>query len=436
MVGPVTIACPLQELAKRQPAGVFLSAPSGDLTFQEVHEKVSAAQEMVRDLPLVICGSSSRDEVSMIIQLLACLREGVPLVLQNCRLPVKTLKDQAVWVRECISNCQVFAMAHEKGWRKNLPATVLFTSGSTGESRGIVHTLGQHWASAQAANQFAHLDPGDRWLCQLPLYHVGGLAIFFRCLEAGATLCFSEASSLSQAVSQTGATHLSLVPTQLIRWMEESDFDTEGVKRVLMGGAPLPGDVRTRALECGLPLATSYGMTETASQVTATPPGQSPVGSGIPLPHAQIRFSEEGEILVKAESTALGMLVQTGLEPLTDESGWFHTRDLGHLDEGVLVVDGRMDLQFISGGENIQPEVIERALTALEAITEAVVVPKEDPEFGHRPLAWVDVEVTGTHTRQWNEALRQTLPGYMIPVEYRTLPPLEGLKRKRGDYLV
>jgi O-succinylbenzoic acid--CoA ligase len=177
-------------------------------------------------------------------------------------------------------------------------------------------------------------------------------------------------------------------------------------------------------------------MTETASQVAATPPDSQPVGSGIPLPHAEIRISAQGEILVKAESNALGVLVQDALAPVTDEEGWLHTKDVGHVEDGVLFVDGRMDLQFISGGENIQPEVIERALVTLTDVTEAVVVPKEDVEFGHRPLAWVDAEVTDDRIRRWNHELRASLPGYMIPVEYRQLPPLEGLKRKRGELVI
>lgn len=249
-------------------------------------------------------------------------------------------------------------------------------------------------------------------------------------------MCFSDAPTLSEAVKASGATHLSLVPTQLLRWMEDPLFDIANIRRVLLGGAPLPENLKSQALQQGIPIALSYGMTETASQVTATPPGEDPIGSGKPLSHAEIRISEDGEILVKAESVALGELVQDGLESITDADGWFHTRDLGRLEDGVLFVEGRMDLQFISGGENVQPETIERALVKLQGISEAVVVAKPDEEFGFRPLAWVDMDITLEQVEQWNLALREELPGYMIPVEYRTLPPLEGIKRKRGDYLV
>jgi len=320
------------------------------------------------------------------------------------------------------------------GGAADLPATVLFTSGSTGQPKAVMHRAGHHWCSAQAANRQAPLSPGDRWLCSLPLYHVGGLSILFRCLAGGASVCFPDpAMSLAAVVREMKSSHLSLVPTQLQRWIRDTDFDLATVKRVLIGGAPLSESLLREALARGVPVATSYGMTETASQVAATPPGESVEGSGRPLEHAEIMISSEREILVKAGSVGVGALTHQGVEPFYDEGGWLHTGDVGRLEEGVLYVEGRLDNQFISGGENIQPEMIERALLELDGITEAVVVPKEDEEFGHRPLAWVDMEITSDRVEQWNKVLRTELPGYMIPVAYRRLPELKGMKRNRNE---
>jgi O-succinylbenzoic acid--CoA ligase len=268
----------------------------------------------------------------------------------------------------------------------------------------------------------------------LPLYHVGGLAIVFRCLAAGATVCFPDAGhTTAEAVHECSPTHLSLVPTQLYRWLEEKDFRLNGIRRVLIGGAALPESLRRKAETQGVPVATSYGMTETASQIAATPPGDTPIGSGKPLDHAQIRISEQGEILMKGDSMAIGQITESGLQSLTDEEGWFHTRDRGRIEKGILHVEGRMDNQFISGGENIQPETIEGALLEIHGIQEAIVVPKEDMEFGFRPRAWVDAEISEASVSRWNAYVREVLPGYMVPVEYRRLPEATGMKHRREE---
>ncbi|MDA3875373.1 MAG: AMP-binding protein, partial [Kiritimatiellae bacterium] len=254
----------------------------------------------------------------------------------------------------------------------------------------------------------------------LPLYHVGGIAILFRCVLAGAAVAFPGADSEgTEIVEPLRVTHLSLVPTQLQRWMHSVGFApaVKGVKRVLMGGAPMPGGLLSEAITSGVPVAVSYGMTETGSQIAATPPGEIPTGSGRILPHAKVRISEAGEIQVRAGSVPETLL--------TD--GWLRTGDCGRLEGDLLFVEGRIDRQFISGGENIQPERIERELQICSGAG-CVVVPVEDPEFGQRPAAWVDEEVTEAKISLWNQALRLRIPGYMIPVRYKTLPRARGLK--------
>jgi O-succinylbenzoic acid--CoA ligase len=122
------------------------------------------------------------------------------------------------------------------------PATLLFTSGSMGFPRAVVHPLSAHLASAVGANPALDFVAGDRWLLSLPLYHVGGLAILFRTLQAGATVILpTPGQPLADAVLENAVTHLSLVPTQLERLLRSPDAVrlARTLKTLLLGGAPV-----------------------------------------------------------------------------------------------------------------------------------------------------------------------------------------------------
>ena len=161
-----------------------------------------------------------------------------------------------------------------------------------------------------------------------------------------------------------------------------------------------------------------------ASQVTTTPPGASPEElhtSGQVLRGREVSISGEGEILVRGETLFAGYVEGGKLDLPLDTDGWFHTGDLGELDEnGSLHVLGRRDNLFISGGENIQPEEIEEVLCRLDSIDEAVVVPVPDPEFGHRPVAFV--RTAGNGPGDLAPKLREFLPGFKIPTAFHPWP--------------
>jgi O-succinylbenzoic acid--CoA ligase len=304
------------------------------------------------------------------------------------------------------------------------PATIIFTSGSTGVPKAALHTFGNHYYSALGSNANIALRPGDRWLHSLPLYHVGGLSILFRCLLAGVTVALPQpGTSLGESIASLGATHVSLVSTQLSRLLRES-VDLGRLEAVLMGGGPVPPSLVDEALARGLPLYTSYGLTEMASQVTTTPPGARPEQlrtAGRALPKREVSISESGEILVRGETLFAGYVDGRQLDRPLDADGWFHTGDLGELDEnGYLRVGGRIDNLFISGGENVQPEEIEEALCRLAGIGEAVVVPVPDEEFGTRPVAFVrmDVGEPGDLARK----LEPVLPRFKIPIAFHPWP--------------
>jgi O-succinylbenzoic acid--CoA ligase len=304
------------------------------------------------------------------------------------------------------------------------PATIIFTSGSTGVPKAALHTFGNHYHSALGSNANIALMPGDRWLHSLPLYHVGGLSILFRCLLAGATVALpQQGTPPGEAIAGFGATHVSLVSTQLLRLLRE-DADPGGLEAVLMGGGPIPASLVDEAVARGLPVHTSYGLTEMASQVTTTPPGVSLEElrtAGRVLPHREVAISGSGEILVRGQTLFAGYVEGERLDRPLDAEGWFHTGDLGELDDNsYLRVRGRMDNLFVSGGENVQPEEIEEALCRLEGIVEAVVVPVPDEEFGARPVAFIRTD--DLEPGDLAHELEPVLPRFKIPISFHPWP--------------
>jgi O-succinylbenzoic acid--CoA ligase len=320
-------------------------------------------------------------------------------------------------------------------WSLDDPATVVFTSGSTGGPKAALHSLGNHYYSALGSNENIPPAPGDRWLAPLPFYHVGGLGVLFRCLLSGAAIALPRAGeSIGEAADRLGATHASLVATQLRRLLSEETLP-ETLRAVLLGGGAIPETLLDVATEAGLPVHTSYGMTEMSSQVTTTPPGASRETlrtSGKMLPHRELRISDEGEILVRGQTLFQGYLDGDDLRDPADENGWFHTGDLGALDaDGYLTVRGRLDNMFVSGGENVQPEEIEESLKRLDGIEDAAVVPVPDAEFGYRPAAFVRSpgEIDG---KALSAELEPTLPRFMIPVAFHPWPEADsGMKPDR-----
>lgn len=275
-------------------------------------------------------------------------------------------------------------------------ATILFTSGSAGRPKAVLHTYANHYYSALGANRNMPFGPDDRWLLTLPLYHAGGLAIVFRAaLGGGAVVIPEPGASLASVVRSVEPTHLSLVPTQLSRLLSDKPcLDVlRRAKAILVGGAPFPAALAKRAGEKGLPLFTTYGSTEMASQVTTTHASDPPerrFTAGRVLPYRELRIAADGEICVRGETRFKGIVTQEGLVQPFDAEGWYATGDLGQLDaDGYLTVLGRKDNLFISGGENIQPEEIERALCDLQGVLDAIVVPVPHPEYGERPVAFV-----------------------------------------------
>ena len=314
------------------------------------------------------------------------------------------------------------------------PLTVVHTSGSTGTPKAALHTVGNHVASARGVVDRVRLGPDGRWLLDLPLYHVGGLGVVVRCALQGAALALpAPGMGTAEAVRALRPTHASLVSTQLRRLLGGAAEDAASLRAVLLGGSAIPAGLLDEAARRRLPVATSYGLTEMTSTVTATAPGAGRSAldtSGNPLDGRALRITGDGEIETGGAALFAGYLTSGALTPPGE---WFSTGDLGHLDEhGRLVVTGRRGLLFVSGGENVQPETIEAALLALDTVAEAVVVPVPDAEFGHRPAAFVRTrDAAPPDADALEAALRRTLPGFMVPTAIHAWGGAGGLKPDR-----
>lgn len=459
-----TVQCPLRSAALASPEAPAIVGSGGEISYGELDRRVTAAVARIEGLGV---GEGARvalylpKSAGYIVLFLALIRAGHVACPLSTRLPPAAV---APLLRKAA--CQALISDNKNldpaGARKlhpealldrhagndspplsdppllalGRPATVVFTSGSTGEPKAALHIFGNHYYSALGSNANIALQPGDRWLHSLPLYHVGGLSILFRCVLAQAAVALSRPdATLAEAITKTGATHVSLVSTQLLRLLREERLDATNLKAILLGGGPMPASLLDEAVSRGLPAYASYGLTEMASQVTATRRGATREElrtSGRPLPYWEVAISEGGEILVRGETLFAGYLDGDRLDLPLDENGWFHTGDLGEIDAaGNLRVRGRMDNLFISGGENVQPEEIEEALLRLPGIEEAVVVPVPDEEFGQRPVAFVRMAGGVANPEALVRALGPVLPRFKIPISFHGLP--EGIEDMKVD---
>jgi O-succinylbenzoic acid--CoA ligase len=247
------------------------------------------------------------------------------------------------------------------------------------------------------------------------------LGVVFRAFLAGAAVVICESKDIIEAILEDHVTHISLVPAQLYRLLETAE-GVEALKKlkvILLGGSAAAESLLRRAVSHHLPVYVTYGLTEMSSQVATSRclrNGDLSLKAQI-LNGREVRIAPDGEVMVKGKTLFKGYVFGKGIDPSVDQNGWFPTGDLGRLHEdGTLSITGRKDRMFISGGENIQPEEIERCLCQMESIAQAVVVGIAHAEFGCRPVAFVS-STDGTRITRAEilDHLRHHLPKFKIP---------------------
>ncbi len=285
-------------------------------------------------------------------------------------------------------------------------ALVVASSGTTGEPKAVVLTHEAVTASALASSTALGVDPDrDRWLACLPLAHVGGLSVVTRALRTGTPLTVHpgfDAAAVEQAAGD-GCTLTSLVPTALAR------IDPSRFRAILVGGqAPPPErppnvhrhlrhdrDGQRRRLRRACP--------STASRCASSP---------------MARSTLRAPMLLRC--------YRDGTDPKLPD-GWFPTGDLGELlADGRLHVHGRRGDLIITGGENVWPTAVERALATHPDVAEVAVVGRPDPEWGQCVVALIVPLDTVSPPRlaELRDHVKQVLPAYAAPTVLEVVPTL------------
>jgi O-succinylbenzoic acid--CoA ligase len=308
---------------------------------------------------------------------------------------------------------------------------VLWTSGSEGRPRGVSISADNLRASAAGAARRLGLGPDDRWLASLSVAHVGGLALVTRSVLLGSEILavgLFDVAETSELMDEERFTHASFVPTQLVRLLRhrEGRPPPPSFRCALIGGAHASRDLVAEALAAGWPLALTYGMTEATSQVATADPElvrAKPGTVGRPLQGVELRIDVDGEILVRGATLATGYVA--GSAPLADPQGWYHTGDLGRLDDGGdLWVTGRLSSRIVSGGVTVDPTEVEEVLRGHPVVADVCVVGIPDPEWGEKVAAAL-VFRAGVHDLESVDAMaRERLSAAKRP---RRWLPLEAL---------
>jgi len=378
----------LSRAARFHPGRAALITPERELTYRDLYEAARRVAGALR-----ASGIGHRDRVALalgseqlIVALHGCLAIGAAGVPIDPRLNDSERAPRLEGV-----SCTLFELpsnetASEPADGRPVPerpleltdiATVMYTSGTTAGPKRVELSLSNWLWNALGSALALGFDPDERWLCPMPLAHVGGLAVALRSAIYGTTVVLHERFDVERVRdtlldAAQRVTLVSLVPTMLGRLLDAGLREPPTLRRVLLGGGPIAPALLARAREAGVAVSPSFGMTETCSQI---------VTDGVPLLGAELALSDAGELLVRGPSVAHGALAG---------DGWLHTGDLARFDDdGRLEIIGRTAETIVTGGENVAPPEVEAVLLEHEAVSDAAVLGRPDPEWGEAVTALI-----------------------------------------------
>ena len=314
---------------------------------------------------------------------------------------------------------------------------IMFTSGVSGNPKGVMHSLNDLLNSADNSRDFLLQTEKDKWLASLPFYHIGGISIIIRALRSGSTLFIPDSlttTDLRKAFDSFNPSLASLVSTQLKRLLASGWKPGKDLRNILLGGGFADEELVRDAISAGCNISNVYGSTETSAFVTANDPAgieKKPLSAGRALGKNKISIVDSdynlcmpgvpGEILVESNSLFHGYYKDKEISKAEPVTGKYLTGDIGYLDEdGDLFVQARRTDLIISGGENINPLEVENLINKMPGIQESCVFALPDREWGQIAAAAV-VMNKNISTRQITEFMKGRIAGYKIPGRFFTV---------------
>ncbi len=388
----------LARAATARPSHPALATPWGTLTYAQLQADARSGAAELEGLgagPGTRVGIALPAGLDFARALHACLLVGAAAVPVDLRLSPAEREallarcDVVVGEALPVDDGSASRGGSAGGEQHDLDATalVMHTSGSSAAPKEVELTYGNLLWSALGSAVALGAPEDERWLCVMPLSHMGGLSILVRSTIYATTAVVHEQFELDRALDAMRGgevTIVSLVATTLQRLLDAGLERPEGLRCVLLGGGPVGGSLLDRARAAGVPVALTYGLTEACSQVATVPvvslEGKRRRGAP-PLFCSRVEIAPDEEILVRGPTVAPAALA---------EDGWLHTGDLGEIGEdGWLSVLARRAETIISGGENVAPAEVESVLESHPSVLEAGVFGVQDGQWGEAVSAVV-----------------------------------------------
>ena len=262
-------------------------------------------------------------------------------------------------------------------------------------------------------------------MASLPFYHIGGFQIICRSLYYGCTIVLPESlktDDLVTAITNLNPTHISLVSAQLQKFCYLEQRANKSLKVTLVGGGFVDDELMIEADKLGWKPYRVYGSSETASMITAISANEIKAKSqsvGKALNNVEIIISDDSEILIKSNSLFKKYLDDEKETASKLIDGFYHSGDLGFVDaDGYLFIEARRNDLIVTGGENVNPIEIEKALLQFPFIKDACVFPKQNKTWGQIVACALVVTDSSIDIKSIKEKLKLILTGYKIPKEF------------------